>query len=1267
MREYVDLPTAVSQPKTPHSSLRKISLSLTSVAPVALVAVCVGFRIAKAKWTKWRSRFRVAYIRERVVEEQMERLIFHTSGVCLLTVEAREVYDPVVAIVDELILRQGWNNNAGSPSTVSSSSGTPTTSVEPHYTRCPSVPSRVLAPLNAPPRQRSTPSNSPPPCVAAAEASHVPTQYRHSFVVDVIEINHSLLDLTQQHRSGLPVVDRFLTSYTELFTSRVAPLDILVDAWNVLVACIHQLLLSIAVTDARSLAEGGTGELINSWDTVLATAELLDTRYHVCTDARMALHATEAHASACSQRTLLFVPCSANPQVHGVWVLPLSRDLTELVSRLVTYRQGLIPAALQTYRILRKTCNSTTLIGLTASIVVISCVRTLVSSLTDVADESHLRVMLDRVLAHAAACASGSTPIGQGWPGEGLDRRTALLRRMLAAAFMNVVVALRRMLGNASLSVVCGGMMAVAEVALTNHISDSIESGVVMALSIQDMSFIVGNRVKNVIGALNSVSSFTTLVVDALGRATRSAAAFRSASRFPAVMVVFIASQRLQALFSMWFSIAQMELEMLHNAYHCGTAAAPPPTTSLSGNLDGGLFEVIPTSSAEAIRFASVDDKLLAAAIADDEDRNATTTIGVVASLHSSMQPSSSASPHVSSKLLLSSLLRNCLESPTAGSGSPQFGVALLISAIVMQRESNVSGVWIALGSLVEWPAQPESCATVKSLLRASLTAGNRVDGGNLRCEPVVQRLDVLAHVLEEQQCQRRSCARSVSTASTSAGIDPPVVNEAQQQVAAGNVSEEFITMPRITQRVIEDRKLLDALRLYGLELDVVKACVLGEALSSRASLRSTADNMKSFLSLHWLTSMLSTVEDVVLRLTALFCHGVLDVSDRQLADAKSTAVRLEGFVAPYPQSFANLSSGVGGRGPGRNPGRAAGVESYFRRRIILDRSIRRSDLARGAEPFSVLNNAISVKRSVIDRPMCGLTSFASDGHGQASLWFPPHVNNTTTLCPPLAFRVEFRNVSKSFGHKNVLVDISFVVEPGEFVGIVGVSGAGKTTILQLLLRMFDPDAGCILVNDIPIGDYPVRMLRRRVAYVCQDFKENGFLKDATIEENLAIGDLSREDMPTAIDDALRLADAQRLIQAKPLGKGTLPDPKLFSGGEIQRLVISRALMRNPQSTGLLILDEATSALDGATERIVMANALRRRQGGVAAPPSCIAVAHRLATLTEATKILVLSSGRIVEQGAWRDLVNVEGGLFRQLLQLQMVRGEESGGDCPRP
>ena len=246
----------------------------------------------------------------------------------------------------------------------------------------------------------------------------------------------------------------------------------------------------------------------------------------------------------------------------------------------------------------------------------------------------------------------------------------------------------------------------------------------------------------------------------------------------------------------------------------------------------------------------------------------------------------------------------------------------------------------------------------------------------------------------------------------------------------------------------------------------------------------------------------------------------------------------------------------------------------------------------------------------------------------------------------PVHGAVSFEDVAFSYdGRRQALDGVSFEVRPGETVALVGSTGSGKSTTLGLLHRAFDPSSGTIRVDEIDVRDIKLNTLRHNIGVVFQE----PMLFARSIRENLQVG------RPDATDaemmDALTRAQALDFIERQPDGLDTVIGERgrSLSGGERQRLSIARALLKNPP---VLILDEATSALDAATEK-----KLQGALDAVMEGRTTYVIAHRLATIRNADRILVFDRGRIVEAGSFDDLV-AQGGRFAELARAQFMAPE---------
>jgi subfamily B ATP-binding cassette protein MsbA len=247
-----------------------------------------------------------------------------------------------------------------------------------------------------------------------------------------------------------------------------------------------------------------------------------------------------------------------------------------------------------------------------------------------------------------------------------------------------------------------------------------------------------------------------------------------------------------------------------------------------------------------------------------------------------------------------------------------------------------------------------------------------------------------------------------------------------------------------------------------------------------------------------------------------------------------------------------------------------------------------------------------------------------------------PYFQNGETEFLGLKRTIDFVSVDFGYDTSNlVLHDITLTIERGKMTALVGGSGAGKTTLADLIPRFYDPIQGQVLIDQIPLQDFEINSLRTKMAVVSQDT----FIFNNSVRENIAYG--TENATEAEIEQAARLANAWEFIQEMPEGLDTqLGDRGVrLSGGQRQRIAIARALLRNPE---ILILDEATSALDSVSERLIQESVEKLAVGR-----TVIAIAHRLSTITCADKVVVLEQGRIVEQGGYQELLSQHGKLWK--------------------
>jgi ABC-type multidrug transport system fused ATPase/permease subunit len=244
---------------------------------------------------------------------------------------------------------------------------------------------------------------------------------------------------------------------------------------------------------------------------------------------------------------------------------------------------------------------------------------------------------------------------------------------------------------------------------------------------------------------------------------------------------------------------------------------------------------------------------------------------------------------------------------------------------------------------------------------------------------------------------------------------------------------------------------------------------------------------------------------------------------------------------------------------------------------------------------------------------------------------------------PPITGRVELRDVSFSYrGETRVLHDVNLVIEPGQTVALVGPTGAGKTSIANLIARLYDVIEGAVLIDGIDVLEVKQRSLRRQMGLVPQD----PFLFSGTVADNVRFGRPDADD--DTVEEAARLANAHGFIAALPEGYETeiLEGGVNLSLGQRQLICFARAMLADPR---ILILDEATSSVDTVTEVLIQEALLRLLSGRTA-----IVIAHRLSTVRHADLICVVEGGRLVERGQHAELL-ARGGKYRELYERQFV------------
>jgi ATP-binding cassette subfamily B protein/subfamily B ATP-binding cassette protein MsbA len=260
-----------------------------------------------------------------------------------------------------------------------------------------------------------------------------------------------------------------------------------------------------------------------------------------------------------------------------------------------------------------------------------------------------------------------------------------------------------------------------------------------------------------------------------------------------------------------------------------------------------------------------------------------------------------------------------------------------------------------------------------------------------------------------------------------------------------------------------------------------------------------------------------------------------------------------------------------------------------------------------------------------------------------------PGLESGQELHDPVKGHVEYRDVSFSYGEElSTINGVNLEAEPGQTIALVGPTGAGKTTLINLLTRFYEYDGGEILVDGVAVNSIKKRSLRNAIGYVTQE----SFLFNGTIRENLLIA--NRDATDEEMWKSLEIANASDFVMQLPQGLDTQVGERgvKLSVGEKQRVSVARSLLRNPP---ILLLDEATASVDTETERLIQEALERLMQNRTS-----FVIAHRLSTVRGADRIYVLKNGEVIESGNHQDLL-AQSGLYADLCKTSFLdESEES-------
>jgi len=422
----------------------------------------------------------------------------------------------------------------------------------------------------------------------------------------------------------------------------------------------------------------------------------------------------------------------------------------------------------------------------------------------------------------------------------------------------------------------------------------------------------------------------------------------------------------------------------------------------------------------------------------------------------------------------------------------------------------------------------------------------------------------------------------------------------------------------------------LTALTLIPISLLLISSTLVGKSMTRKWDKRQEAYSKLSDFSQETISGI-AVVKAFVKETKELMAFGKLNKENEDInVSYTSTSVLLRILVTLFVESVICIILGYGGYlvYHGRfNPGQLVEFSGYFTAVVwpvmavaeLIDMT------SRGKASLIRISKFLETKQDVVDRP-------------------------DVTPLKDIKGSIEFRNLSFRYpdGEFDVLENVSFTVNAGESVGLVGKTGAGKTTLVDLLLRTYNVPDGTIFIDGRDVNSAPIRDVRAGCAYVPQD----NFLFSDTIANNIAFGD--SDQLSAEIENAAVLADVDGNIKEFSKGYETVLGERgvTVSGGQKQRISIARALLANAP---ILILDDSVSAVDTKTETTILSN-LRKTHAG----KTTILIAHRISTIENMDKILFLSDGKLIAAGPHRELYETCPE-YRKMVDLQQLEAE--GGE----